>query len=87
MPKIERSVAYTFDAYSGGPLEDMSQGKSPKSNSNQQVNRIIRHKSLRCLLDKNVSSIEHNRNGLLSQIYCCNVEEKSARFFLMSPSR
>ncbi|KAL6442072.1 hypothetical protein ACFW04_002413 [Cataglyphis niger] len=28
MPKIERSVAYTFDAYSGGLVEDVSCGRS-----------------------------------------------------------
>lgn len=30
MPKIERSVAYTFDAYSGGLVEDVGRGKSPR---------------------------------------------------------
>ena len=34
MPKIERSVAYTFDAYSGGLAEDVGRGKIPKFNSN-----------------------------------------------------
>lgn len=38
MPKIERSVAYTFDAYSGGLIEDMSSVKSTHSNRrNSQV--------------------------------------------------
>ncbi|KAJ8682037.1 hypothetical protein QAD02_017829 [Eretmocerus hayati] len=30
MPKIERSVAYTFDAYSGGIVEDLGRDKVPK---------------------------------------------------------
>lgn len=30
MPKIERSVAYTFDAYSGGLVEDVGRGKTPR---------------------------------------------------------
>lgn len=30
MPKIERSVAYTFDAYSGGIVNDPGRGKSPR---------------------------------------------------------
>ncbi|XP_046735811.1 uncharacterized protein LOC124405175 [Diprion similis] len=30
MPKIERSVAYTFDAYSGGLIEDTGRGKTPR---------------------------------------------------------
>lgn len=34
MPKIERSVAYTFDAYSGGLVEDAGRGKIPKFNQN-----------------------------------------------------
>ncbi|XP_011498074.1 PREDICTED: uncharacterized protein LOC105362345 [Ceratosolen solmsi marchali] len=39
MPKIERSVAYTFDAYSGGLVEDLGRGKSPKFNAgNSQDN-------------------------------------------------
>lgn len=33
MPKIERSVAYTFDAYSGGLVEDVGRGKTPKFNA------------------------------------------------------
>ncbi|XP_015595304.1 uncharacterized protein LOC107267762 [Cephus cinctus] len=32
MPKIERSVAYTFDAYSGGLVEDVGRGKTPRLN-------------------------------------------------------
>lgn len=32
MPKIERSVAYTFDAYSGGIIEENEQAKSPRIN-------------------------------------------------------
>ncbi|XP_025162841.1 uncharacterized protein LOC105190093 isoform X2 [Harpegnathos saltator] len=32
MPKIERSVAYTFDAYSGGLVEESSCGKATHSN-------------------------------------------------------
>lgn len=40
MPKIERSVAYTFDAYSGGLVEDMSCGRtSNTSRRNSQVKR------------------------------------------------
>ncbi|EZA61621.1 PR domain zinc finger protein [Ooceraea biroi] len=38
MPKIERSVAYTFDAYSGGLIEDMpceSTGNTSRRNSQQ----------------------------------------------------
>ncbi|XP_011302512.1 uncharacterized protein [Fopius arisanus] len=39
MPKIERSVAYTFDAYSGGPLEETSQDTNPRTNRrNSQEN-------------------------------------------------
>ncbi|XP_014217302.1 uncharacterized protein LOC106645860 [Copidosoma floridanum] len=39
MPKIERSVAYTFDAYSGGLAEDSGRGKTPKFNkSSSQEN-------------------------------------------------
>jgi hypothetical protein len=30
MPKIERSVAYTFDAYSGGIVEEPGRGKTPR---------------------------------------------------------
>ncbi|KAK7789664.1 hypothetical protein R5R35_003072 [Gryllus longicercus] len=30
MPKIERSVAYTFDAYSGGIVNDPGRGKTPR---------------------------------------------------------
>ncbi|XP_068083662.1 uncharacterized protein [Anabrus simplex] len=30
MPPIERSVAYTFDAYSGGAVSDPGRGKSPR---------------------------------------------------------
>lgn len=38
MPKIERSVAYTFDAYSGGPLDDNEIDESPNSiRRNSQV--------------------------------------------------
>lgn len=38
MPKIERSVAYTFDAYSGGLVEDAGRGKTPRlSRRNSQV--------------------------------------------------
>jgi len=38
MPKIERSVAYTFDAYSGGLVEDMPCGRtSNTSRRNSQV--------------------------------------------------
>lgn len=38
MPKIERSVAYTFDAYSGGLVEDVSCGRSSHaSRRNSQV--------------------------------------------------
>ncbi|XP_066595787.1 uncharacterized protein [Prorops nasuta] len=39
MPKIERSVAYTFDAYSGGLVEDAGRGKTPRlSRRNSQDN-------------------------------------------------
>lgn len=39
MPKIERSVAYTFDAYSGGLVEDISCGRSSHaSRRNSQDN-------------------------------------------------
>lgn len=31
MPKIERSVAYTFDAYSGGMIEDIEGSKTCQS--------------------------------------------------------
>lgn len=42
MPKIERSVAYTFDAYSGGLVEDAGRGKTPKfSNSDDTVNSNV----------------------------------------------
>jgi hypothetical protein len=41
MPKIERSVAYTFDAYSGGLVEDLGRGKSPKFNANNVQVRVI----------------------------------------------
>ena len=30
MPIIERSVAYTFDAYSGGIVEEPGRGKTPR---------------------------------------------------------
>jgi hypothetical protein len=30
MPVIERSVAYTFDAYSGGIVEEPGRGKTPR---------------------------------------------------------
>lgn len=30
MPAIERSVAYTFDAYSGGIVDDPGRGKQPR---------------------------------------------------------
>ncbi|XP_058791134.1 uncharacterized protein LOC131664226 [Phymastichus coffea] len=36
MPKIERSIAYTFDAYSGGLVEDLGRGRIPKFNSNEK---------------------------------------------------
>lgn len=47
MPKIERSVAYTFDAYSGGLVEDAGRGKTPKFNASSaqvrdlQINDIL----------------------------------------------
>lgn len=37
MPKIERSVAYTFDAYSGGLVEDVPCARSIYSRRNSQV--------------------------------------------------
>lgn len=40
MPKIERSVAYTFDAYSGGIIEDNGQEKSPHLNRSSSQVRI-----------------------------------------------
>lgn len=44
MPKIERSVAYTFDAYSGGLLEELGGTKSPRpSRRNSQVNINFRN--------------------------------------------
>lgn len=42
MPKIERSVAYTFDAYSGGIVEDAGRGKTPKfSNEDDSINSHV----------------------------------------------
>lgn len=44
MPKIERSVAYTFDAYSGGLVEDTGRGKTPRfSQRNSQVSLLIKN--------------------------------------------
>ncbi|XP_015124421.1 uncharacterized protein LOC107046333 [Diachasma alloeum] len=51
MPKIERSVAYTFDAYSGGPLEESSQDNTPKS-----TRRISQENSGSLLSMEDVSS-------------------------------
>jgi len=42
MPKIERSVAYTFDAYSGGLVEDVPCGRIiHSSRRNSQVSSIV----------------------------------------------
>lgn len=41
MPKIERSVAYTFDAYSGGIIEENERGKSPRiTRTSSQVKKL-----------------------------------------------
>lgn len=54
MPKIERSVAYTFDAYSGGLVEDNGRGKTPKFNSSScsHVNNLIFKSSIIIIINK-----------------------------------
>ncbi|XP_047111747.1 uncharacterized protein LOC124788521 [Schistocerca piceifrons] len=56
MPVIERSVAYTFDAYSGGTVEDPGRGKSPRFDKERRNSTDNNSSSLLSLDDSSTTS-------------------------------
>lgn len=56
MPIIERSVAYTFDAYSGGIVEDPGRGKSPRFDKERRNSTDNNSSSLLSLDDSSTTS-------------------------------
>ncbi|XP_034935127.1 uncharacterized protein [Chelonus insularis] len=70
MPKIERSVAYTFDAYSGGLIEDTGRGKTPRLNrqsSEEKLQELSREELSQSSLKNNLSS-PSNYNNLSKEL-------------------
>ncbi|XP_035721816.1 uncharacterized protein LOC118441475 isoform X1 [Vespa mandarinia] len=64
MPKIERSVAYTFDAYSGGLVEDAGRGKTPRlSRRNSQQDNSNSLPSLDDCSSESSLKVETNTNS------------------------
>nr|CAD7598620.1 unnamed protein product [Timema genevievae] len=71
MPVIERSVAYTFDAYSGGIVEDPGRGKSPRFDKERRNSSDNNSSSLLSLDDSSsASSLKADISGTSSATDC-----------------
>ncbi|XP_063238994.1 uncharacterized protein LOC134540265 [Bacillus rossius redtenbacheri] len=79
MPVIERSVAYTFDAYSGGKVEDLGRGLSPRFDKERRSSTDNNSSSLLSLDDSSsTSSLKADVSGTSSATDCnAGVDEKT----------
>ena len=94
MPVIERSVAYTFDAYSGGTVEEPGRGKTPRFDK-ERCNSTDNNSSSLLSLDErsSTSSVKADVSATSSTTECnsgqwqyCSIFIELLYFILISSS-
>lgn len=71
MPVIERSVAYTFDAYSGGTVEEPGRGKTPRFDKERRNSTDNNSSSLLSLDERSsTSSVKADVSATSSTTEC-----------------